>query len=183
VSKFIFGVATSCSVSQEKPNKLKLILEPILEADFQPGSFGYRPKRAASGAIQRVAEAILTNRTYWLTHVYPLCRVRTDPQGWINRHGGQMAEKRETNPLTEIEESRREFMKAAGKLAVYTAPAMLVLMKPSREAIAKSGCNNGVGNSTDCLPPGLENNGKGGFLDNDDNSGTPGNPQNQGGNN
>jgi len=27
---------------------LKLILEPIFEADFQPGSFGYRPKRSAS---------------------------------------------------------------------------------------------------------------------------------------
>jgi RNA-directed DNA polymerase len=39
---------------------LKLILEPIFEADFQPGSFGYRPKRSASGAIQRVSEAILT---------------------------------------------------------------------------------------------------------------------------
>src|SRR6516162_6500078 len=43
---------------------LKLILEPIFEADFQPGSFGYRPKRSTSGAIQRVAEAILTNKTY-----------------------------------------------------------------------------------------------------------------------
>src|SRR5271167_4994392 len=26
---------------------LKLILEPIFEADFQPGSFGYRPQRTA----------------------------------------------------------------------------------------------------------------------------------------
>src|SRR5450631_398378 len=26
---------------------LKLILEPIFEADFQPGSFGYRPKKSA----------------------------------------------------------------------------------------------------------------------------------------
>src|SRR5690348_1723680 len=43
---------------------MKLILEPIFEADFQPGSFGYRPKRSTSGAIQRVAKAILTNKTY-----------------------------------------------------------------------------------------------------------------------
>ena len=43
---------------------LKLILEPIFEADFQPGSFGFRPKRSAAGAIERVSEAILTNRTY-----------------------------------------------------------------------------------------------------------------------
>ena len=26
---------------------LKLIMEPIFEADFQPGSYGYRPKRTA----------------------------------------------------------------------------------------------------------------------------------------
>ncbi len=35
---------------------LKLILEPIFEADFQPGSFGYRPKRTAHEAVHRVAE-------------------------------------------------------------------------------------------------------------------------------
>ena len=33
---------------------MKLILEPIFEADFQPGSFGYRPKKSAHTAIQRV---------------------------------------------------------------------------------------------------------------------------------
>src|SRR3954453_22168324 len=38
---------------------LKLILEPVFEADFQPGSFGYRPKRTAHDAIKRVAEAIV----------------------------------------------------------------------------------------------------------------------------
>src|SRR5262249_20241752 len=42
---------------------LKLILEPIFEADFQPGSYGYRPKKSAHGAIQRVAEAILEGKT------------------------------------------------------------------------------------------------------------------------
>src|SRR5216117_1379161 len=36
---------------------LKLILEPIFEADFQPGSYGYRPKRSAHAAVARVAEA------------------------------------------------------------------------------------------------------------------------------
>jgi RNA-directed DNA polymerase len=35
---------------------LKLILEPIFEADFQPGSFGYRPKKSAHAAIQRVGK-------------------------------------------------------------------------------------------------------------------------------
>src|SRR3979411_606705 len=42
---------------------LKLILEPVFEADFQPGSFGYRPKRTAHGAIKRVAEAIVRRKT------------------------------------------------------------------------------------------------------------------------
>jgi RNA-directed DNA polymerase len=42
---------------------LKLILEPVFEADFQPGSFGYRPKRTAHGAIERVAEAIVQRKT------------------------------------------------------------------------------------------------------------------------
>jgi len=43
---------------------LKLILEPIFEADFQPGSYGYRPKQSAHGAVQRVSEAILQGKTY-----------------------------------------------------------------------------------------------------------------------
>jgi len=42
---------------------LKLILEPICEADFQPGSYGYRPKRSAHAAVQRVAEAIAQYKT------------------------------------------------------------------------------------------------------------------------
>ena len=43
---------------------LKLILEPIFDADFQSGSFGYRPKKSAQDAIRRVSEAILTGKTY-----------------------------------------------------------------------------------------------------------------------
>ena len=42
---------------------LKLILEPIFEADFQAGSFGYRPGRTAHEAVQRVAEAIVKCKT------------------------------------------------------------------------------------------------------------------------
>src|SRR3954470_4653469 len=43
---------------------LKLILEPIFEAEFQPGSYGYRPKKSAHAAIQRVSKAILEGKTY-----------------------------------------------------------------------------------------------------------------------
>ena len=42
---------------------VKLILEPIFEADFQPGSFGYRPKRSAHAAVERVAQAIVQDKT------------------------------------------------------------------------------------------------------------------------
>jgi len=42
---------------------LKLILEPIFEADFQAGSYGYRPKRSAHAAVDRVAQAIVQGLT------------------------------------------------------------------------------------------------------------------------
>ena len=42
---------------------LKLILEPIFEADFQPGSFGYRPKRNPHQAVEKVAQAIVERKT------------------------------------------------------------------------------------------------------------------------
>jgi RNA-directed DNA polymerase len=41
---------------------LKLILEPIFEADFQPGSYGYRPKRTAQQAVLRVDDAIMRGK-------------------------------------------------------------------------------------------------------------------------
>ena len=37
------------------------------------------------------------------------------------------------------EKSRREFLKAAAALGVYTPPAIMMLLKPSREALA---CNS-----------------------------------------
>src|ERR1035441_246624 len=42
---------------------LKLILEPIFEADFQSGSYGYRPKRTAQEAGLRVDKAIMEGKT------------------------------------------------------------------------------------------------------------------------
>jgi RNA-directed DNA polymerase len=43
---------------------LRLIMEPIFEADFQPGSYGYRPRRTAHEALVRVAEAIALGKTH-----------------------------------------------------------------------------------------------------------------------
>lgn len=42
---------------------LRLILEPIFEADFQPGSYGYRPERTAHEALDRVELAINRGQT------------------------------------------------------------------------------------------------------------------------
>jgi RNA-directed DNA polymerase len=42
---------------------LKLILEPVFEADFHDGSYGYRPKRTAHEAVQRVATAAIKGKT------------------------------------------------------------------------------------------------------------------------
>src|SRR5436305_12160367 len=42
---------------------VKLILEPIFEADVQSESYGYRPKRTAHQAVNRVAQAIVESKT------------------------------------------------------------------------------------------------------------------------
>ena len=49
---------------------LKLILEPIFEADFQPGSFGYRPKKSAHDAVQRVRQGIFKARPVSSTWIF-----------------------------------------------------------------------------------------------------------------
>lgn len=57
-----------------------------------------------------------------------------------NQKGGKwMKEYRENSMMSDSNLStRRDFMKTAGKLAVYTPPAVMLLMQPSREAIACS---------------------------------------------
>lgn len=40
---------------------LRLVLEPIFEADFQPGSYGYRPNRTAHEALERVRGGLYKN--------------------------------------------------------------------------------------------------------------------------
>lgn len=42
---------------------VKLILEPIFEADFQPGSYGSRPERNAHEAVSNIVEGIIKKHT------------------------------------------------------------------------------------------------------------------------
>jgi hypothetical protein len=76
--------------------------------------------------------------------------------------------------------ARRDFLKKTA----YAVPVILTLsatpVLAGQGSHHKSHCNNGIGNGSDCLPPGLEKNGKK-YLDNDDKGGKPGSPQNKGG--
>jgi len=44
----------------------KLVLEPIFEADFLPSSYGYRPKRSATGALECIRRAFIDGCTWVL---------------------------------------------------------------------------------------------------------------------
>jgi RNA-directed DNA polymerase len=43
---------------------LKLVLEPIFEADFPPCSYGFRPRRRAQDAIAEIHSLASPNRNY-----------------------------------------------------------------------------------------------------------------------
>ena len=70
---------------------LKLILEPIFEADFQPGSFGYRPKKSAHAAIQRVSKQFWRARPTSLILTCVPTSTRCGIISWSRRwRGGSM---------------------------------------------------------------------------------------------
>jgi len=66
------------------------------------------------------------------------------------------------NPEEAVGEARRSFLKTAGKFAVYTPPAVMMLMKPGYARMNKSMTgrphrqhgDNGIGNGLDGQPPG-----------------------------
>ena len=59
---------------------LQLILEPIFEADFQPGSYGYRPGRTAHEAVDRVAPGDRRRQD---------ARDRSRPEGLLRQRAAQ----------------------------------------------------------------------------------------------
>ncbi len=54
------GIATATDRTAQAA--LKLVLEPIFEADFRPCSYGFRPKRRAQDAIAEIHQ--FTSRSY-----------------------------------------------------------------------------------------------------------------------
>ena len=42
----------------------KIVLEPIFEADFLPCSFGFRPKRSATDAMEKIRVAFIEGRQF-----------------------------------------------------------------------------------------------------------------------
>jgi hypothetical protein len=67
------------------------------------------------------------------------------------------------DPEEAVGQARRNFLKTAGKFAVYTPPAVMMLMKPGYARMNKSMTgrphhrhhgNNGIGNGMDGQPPG-----------------------------
>jgi len=73
---------------------LKLVLEPIFEADFQPCSYGFRPGRRAQDAIAEVH--YLTTRTYeWVVEAdIEACFDRIDHTALMDRVRDRIKDKR-----------------------------------------------------------------------------------------
>ena len=42
----------------------KIVLEPIFEADFMPCSYGFRPKRSATQAMERLRNGFIEGHTF-----------------------------------------------------------------------------------------------------------------------
>jgi len=46
------------------PEAAKIVLEPIFEADFLPCSFGFRPKRSATDAMERIRVGFIEGKQF-----------------------------------------------------------------------------------------------------------------------
>lgn len=50
-----------------------------------------------------------------------------------------MSTENQNESSDQVQDSRRKFLKTAGKIAVYTPPAMLIMSQPSYATFQKSG--------------------------------------------
>jgi RNA-directed DNA polymerase len=63
---------------------VKIVLEPVFEADFLPCSFGFRPKRSPHDALQVLIDECWQGRR-WVVVPNPRRRWRTLPRGCLGR--------------------------------------------------------------------------------------------------
>ena len=61
---------------------VKLLLEPLFEADFEPDSYGFRPKRGAHDALDAIREA-LDAGMYWVIDADVTAYFDTIPHDWL----------------------------------------------------------------------------------------------------
>ena len=73
---------------------LKLVLEPIFEADFQPCSYGFRPGRRAQDAIAEVHHFATRSYEWVLEADIEACFDRIDHQALMCRVRGRIEDKR-----------------------------------------------------------------------------------------
>jgi RNA-directed DNA polymerase len=75
---------------------LKLVLEPIFEADFKPSSYGFRPKRRAQDAIAEIHYLASPNRNYlWVFEAdIKACFDEIDHTALLGRVRHRIADKR-----------------------------------------------------------------------------------------
>ena len=75
---------------------LKLVLEPIFEADFKPCTYGFRPKRRAQDAIAEIHHLGSPNRNYeWVFEAdITACFDEIDHRGLMDRVRGRIGDKR-----------------------------------------------------------------------------------------
>ena len=60
---------------------LKTVIEPIFEADFEPCSFGFRPKRAAHDALQLILDECAGAGVGWSRRTSPTASRRSRTSG------------------------------------------------------------------------------------------------------
>ena len=73
---------------------LKLVLEPILEADFQPVSYGFRPNRRAQDAIAEIHHFTTKSYRWVLEADIEACFDNIDHTALMDRLRTRIADKR-----------------------------------------------------------------------------------------
>ena len=73
---------------------LKLVLEPIFEADFQPSSYGFRPRRRAQDAIAEIHHFVTLGYHWVFEADIEACFDRIDHSALLQRIRGRVGDKR-----------------------------------------------------------------------------------------